>query len=97
MKLYFDLKKEEAEGYLAFEQTVKPDQISQQDFVKTIFFKGVDALNAEFREVAQAYAKEHGEQLKEEGMDPDQVVANLGGDFEDSQTEEVNTDEKVTS
>jgi hypothetical protein len=67
MKIYIDLSKEEAEGYKSFMEMIKPESLSEQDFIKTIFLKGVEAVNTQITEEAKKYFSEHPEMLNASG------------------------------
>jgi len=46
MKINFKLSKEESEAYSNFKNQTKPDQISEDQFLKSIFFLGITTLEA---------------------------------------------------
>ena len=47
MKFQLKLDKQEAEAFRNFANTVKPTEINMNDFVRSIFFNGVRALEEE--------------------------------------------------
>ena len=47
MKFQLKLDKQEAEAFRNFANTVKPAEINMNDFVRSIFFNGVRALEEE--------------------------------------------------
>jgi len=67
MKIYIELSKEESEGYKSFMKMVKPDQINEQDFIKMIFLKGVEAINIQLTEEAKKYMESHPEMFNVSG------------------------------
>lgn len=76
MKLTFKLNKEETEGFNAFEGTVKPIGMSTDDFIKVLFFKGVETMNIQFTEMAKKLSAEQEaveklEKQKEESLAED--------------------------
>jgi len=85
VKLTFKLSKEESAGFEAFMTTVKPDKLSKEDFVKVIFFNGVEALNKEFTEVAKKYAEEQAGALALDGIDPTEVLETVTGVEEEAE------------
>lgn len=44
MKFQLKLNKEEAEAFKNFSNTVKPEELGMEDFVRSIFFNGVRSL-----------------------------------------------------
>ena len=44
MKFQLKLNKEEAEAFRNFANTVKPEELGMEDFVRSIFFNGVRSL-----------------------------------------------------
>ena len=45
MKISVKLNKEQAEGFKAFQQNVKPPEIGEDEFLKLVFFNGVQRMN----------------------------------------------------
>tara|TARA_R110000824_G_C15158332_1_gene671658 strand:- start:932 stop:1363 length:432 start_codon:yes stop_codon:yes gene_type:complete len=74
VKISFKLGKEESEGFTAFMNTVKPEKLAEEDFIRVLFFKGVEALNNEFSEIAKAYATQKAGELALEGINPGETV-----------------------
>ena len=68
MKINIKLSKDEAEAFKNFATVVKPDEISDDDFMKTIFVTGCEALNAQLSNLVQQYAKENQEELASSGI-----------------------------
>ena len=77
MKINIKLSKDEAEAYKNFATSIKPDQINDNDFMKTIFFKGCEKLHTELQELTQRFAKENKEELASSGIT---VVEGENGD-----------------
>lgn len=48
MKVTLKFAKDEAEGFTNFCKLAKPDNMNQDDFVKFLFYKGVQALQQDF-------------------------------------------------
>lgn len=68
MKINIKLSKDEAEAFKNFSNVVKPEEISDDDFMKTIFVTGCEALNAQLANLVQQYAKENQEELASSGI-----------------------------
>ena len=68
MKLRIKLNKQETEAFKAFYETVKPAEITQDQFLKQIFLYGCDAVNQQLVEAVKQYAEEHKEELEEQGI-----------------------------
>ena len=88
MKVYFDLDKEESEGFKSFMSMVKPAEISIEDFCKVIFFRGVESLNHEFASAAKKYVEEHRTELAEEGYNVDEFSQTLNQQSLDGPSED---------
>ena len=68
MKINIKLSKDEAEAFKNFSNVVKPSEISDDDFMKTIFVTGCEALNQQLSTLVQQYAKENQEELAASGI-----------------------------
>ena len=68
MKLQINLRKDEAEAFKNFQEMCKPQEVSDIDFIKTIFYMGIEAANARLAEMVQDYAKENKEELAASGI-----------------------------
>jgi len=53
MKLTIKLGAEESEGFKAFMATTKPDTISQDEYLRSLFFHGIERLKEQIEEVAR--------------------------------------------
>ena len=53
MKVTIKLNKDEAEGFKNWSTHVKPDELTLDDFVKQIFFNGIEYLNIKLQDVAK--------------------------------------------
>jgi hypothetical protein len=58
MKLIVKLSKEEAEGFKNWTDAIKPDNINNDDFIKQIFFNGIEHLNLKIQQVSEQMLKE---------------------------------------
>lgn len=68
MKLQFKLSKEEAEAFKNFTEVCKPNDISDDQWLKTIMFMGVEAANNRLSEMVQQYAKDNKDELEASGI-----------------------------
>jgi hypothetical protein len=53
MKINIKLNKDEAEGFKNWSETVKPDNITVEEFSKQVFFNGIEYLNVKLQDVAK--------------------------------------------
>ncbi len=68
MKIQIKLSKDEAEAFKNFSNLVKPEEISDDDFMKTVFVTGCEALNQQLSQMVQKYAMENQEELASSGI-----------------------------
>lgn len=68
MKLIVKLNKEEATAFKNFTDTVKPENVELDDFVKKLFLIGIEKFNSELMAMARKYAEENKEKLEKEGV-----------------------------
>ena len=68
MRIQLNLSKEEAQAYKNFADLVRPEEISDSQFMKTVFLTGIEAMNKELAEMVQKYAKENVENLASSGI-----------------------------
>ncbi len=68
MKIQIKLSKDEAEAFKNFSNLVKPEEISDDDFMKTIFVTGCEALNQQLSQMVQQYAQANQEELASSGI-----------------------------
>jgi len=64
MKFQIKLNKNETESFKAFTDTVKPTEVSQEDFVKSIFLTGIESMNQKIMSMVEEYAKENPDEFK---------------------------------
>jgi len=53
MKLTLKLSKEEALGFKNWSAQVKPDQVQEDEFIKQIFFNGIEFLNLKLQQATR--------------------------------------------
>lgn len=68
MKIQIKLSKDEAQAFKNFSDTVKPEEVSDHDFMKTIFVTGCETLNQQLQALVQKYALENKEDLASSGI-----------------------------
>lgn len=59
MKLTIKLNKEESEGFKNWSTLIKPENISDDDFLKQIFFNGIEHLNDKLQKVSEQVMEEY--------------------------------------
>ena len=77
MKLQIKLSKDEAQAFKNFSDVCKPGEITDDEFIKTVFITGIEALNQQLSEMVQKYAKENQEELASSGIT---VIENEDGE-----------------
>ncbi len=92
MKIQIKLSKDEAEAFKNFSQMVKPEEISDDDFMKTVFVAGCETLNRQLQELVQKYAIENQEELASSGIT---VVEGEDGQVKLMDSDKVETSEAV--
>ena len=68
MKFHIKLGSEEAEAFKTFANSVKPTEISMNDFVRSIFFRGVQALEKQITEDLVKHMEKNKEQFEASGF-----------------------------
>jgi hypothetical protein len=76
MKLTIKLSKDEAQGFKNWTDIVKPPELSQEEFLKQIFFNGIEHLNDKLQKVSEQIMKDAAlqEQLSASGIDASSVI-----------------------
>jgi len=69
MKLIVKLSKIEAEAFKNFMETVKPEQVSEDDFLKVIFRMGVEKMEHDLMQQTRKFVEENQESLAASGFD----------------------------
>ena len=64
MKFQIKLNKNESESFKIFSETVKPEEVSQDDFVKSIFLTGIESMNQKIMSMVEEYANKNPEDFK---------------------------------
>ena len=83
MKFQLKLGTEEAEAFKTFANSVKPTEVSMEDFVRSIFFRGVQSLEKKITEDLVKHMEENKEQYEASGFTFDDA-GNLTGVDESS-------------
>ena len=68
MRLQINLNKDEGLAYKNFADVCKPEDVTDSDFMKTIFLTGVEALNQQLADMVRKYAEENREELASSGI-----------------------------
>jgi hypothetical protein len=68
MRLQINLNKDEAVAFKNFAEVCKPEEITDDDFLKTVFITGIEAMNKQLAELVQKYAQENKEELAASGI-----------------------------
>jgi|TARA_Y100000310_G_scaffold230489_1_gene232940 hypothetical protein len=75
MKFQIKLNKVETESFKAFTETVKPEEVTQDDFVKSIFLTGIEAMNQKIMNMVEEYAKANPEDFKAQLVEMEDMAA----------------------
>ena len=78
MKFQIKLNKNETESFKIFTDTVKPEEVSQDDFVKSIFLTGIESMNQKIMSMVEEYAKENPEDFKAQLVEMQDLNASAG-------------------
>ena len=68
MKFHLKLNQEEAEAFVNFANSVKPDNVAMADFVKSIFFNGVRSLEEELTTNIVKHMEDNREEYEASGF-----------------------------
>jgi len=68
MKLQVKLSKDEATAFKNFADVCKPEEVTLDDFIKSIFLTGVEEMNRRLAELVRKYAVENKEELAASGI-----------------------------
>ena len=68
MKFQLKLNKQEAEAFKNFSNTVKPDNVDLNDFVRSIFFNGVRSLEEQLTKNLVQHMEENKEDYEASGF-----------------------------
>lgn len=94
MKLQIKLSKDEAVAYKNFADVCKPEDVSDDAFLKTVFITGIESLNRQLSDMVQKYASENKEELAASGIT---VIENEDGQVRLAETEALERDMSGTS
>ena len=90
MKLQIKLSKDEAQAFKNFSDVCKPQDITDDSFIKTVFVTGIESLNQQLSEMVQKYAKENQEELASSGIT---VIENEDGEVKLASTADMLAEE----
>jgi hypothetical protein len=77
MKITVKLNKEEAVAYKNMKASLVPDGVSDDNFVRSVFFMGLEQFHKNTMEMMQKYVKENEEKLRSEGVDVDSIFESV--------------------
>lgn len=69
MKITIKLSADQSESVKNFMGVVKPEGVAEEDFYKTVFYTGLQAMNDQLVAMTKAYAEENAEELASEGIE----------------------------
>ena len=75
MKVTLKFSKDEAEGFNNFCKLAKPENITQDNFVKFLFYKGVEALQKDLVKSLEEYREKHPEEYEKIKAELDTIQA----------------------
>lgn len=78
MKLQIKLGKEEATAFTAFSKSMKPEGISDDEFLKMIFFVGIDSVQKALQENLVKHIESNREEFEKKGLKFDENGKLLG-------------------
>ena len=90
MKLQIKLSKDEAQAFKNFSDVCKPQEITDDEFIKTCFVTGIESLNQQLSDMVQKYAKENQEELASSGIT---VIENEDGEVKLASTADMLAEE----
>ena len=89
MKLQIKLSKDEAIAFKNFADVCKPQEITDDDFIKTVFITGIESLNKQLAEMVQKYAAENRDELAASGIT---VMEDEDGEIMLAPNDQINND-----
>tara|TARA_R110000744_G_scaffold318431_1_gene424885 strand:- start:420 stop:839 length:420 start_codon:yes stop_codon:yes gene_type:complete len=86
MRLQINLSKDEALAFKNFASVCKPGEVSDEDFLKTVFLTGIEGMNQQLADLVKKYAKENKEELASSGIT---VLEDEDGEIKLASTEDL--------
>ena len=83
MRLIINLDKDQSLAFKNFTKVVKPEEVSDDDFFKTIFLTGVETMNQKLTAILKQYAEENKADLEASGIT---VIEGDDGDIQFRET-----------
>lgn len=68
MRLQINLTKDEGLAYKNFAEVCKPEDVTDADFMKTIFLTGIESMNQQLADMVRKYAEENRDELAASGI-----------------------------
>jgi len=79
MKFQLKLNKEETEGFKEFSTHLKPADMNDQEWLRAIFYKGLEKIQQDLMEGMEKYMEEHADEMDASAM---QDVVDASGSSE---------------
>jgi len=68
MKFQLKLNKEETEGFKSFSEQLKPDDMNDGEWLRAIFYKGLEKIQEDIMAGMQQYMEEHKDEIDASAM-----------------------------
>ena len=68
MKFQLKLNKDETIGFKEFSEHLKPEGMSSEEWIRAIFYKGLEKIQTELMQGVEQYMEEHKDELDASGM-----------------------------
>jgi hypothetical protein len=68
MRLQINLTKDEGLAYKNFADVCKPEDVTDADFMKTIFLTGIESMNQQLADMVRKYAEDNRDELAASGI-----------------------------
>ena len=90
MKVTIKLNKDEALAFKNMKQSLLPEGVDDDKFLKSIFFMGLEQFHKNTMAMMKQYVEENEEKLRSEGVDVDAIfeTASIAEEIEDNDNDE---------
>ena len=75
MKITIKLNKDEAIAFKNMKESLLPEGVDNDHFVKSVFFMGLEQFHNNTMAMMKQYVKENEEKLRSEGVDVDSIIS----------------------
>jgi hypothetical protein len=69
MKFQIKLDKQETEGFMEFSNSLKPEQMPDDEWIRSIFYKGLEKIQEDIMESMRKYMEEHQDDIDTSAME----------------------------